>query len=41
MSDDGPMGSIPPVDDDLSLPKATVQKLILGAGNYSDVLYPH
>jgi len=28
MSDDGPMGSIPSMDDDLSLPKATVQKLI-------------
>jgi len=28
MSDDGPMGSAPPIDDDLSLPKATVQKLI-------------
>jgi len=27
-SDDGPMGSVPPMDDDLSLPKATVQKLI-------------
>lgn len=30
MSDDGPMGAIPSLDDDLSLPKATVQKLISG-----------
>jgi len=28
MSDDGPVGGAPPADDDLSLPKATVQKMI-------------
>jgi hypothetical protein len=42
MSDrEGHSGGVPPVDDELTLPKATVAKMIAGMISLYDVLWLH